>query len=98
MRFATPIGLLRAALGCFPRSFHRRFAGEMIEVFGDRCREVEERDGKRALFLLWCRTLAELLGAALMELGFKGSSQRCLVEQRAYSSESDQLLGSESIR
>jgi putative ABC transport system permease protein len=52
----------------FPRSFRRRFGGEIAETFTRLAEEAHDRDGWRGLGGLWLRTLADL--------GRQGGSER----------------------
>lgn len=56
-----------ALLAAYPKAFRREYGPQMAQVFGDLCREERERAGLVGLFLLWTRTILDLLRTAASE-------------------------------
>jgi hypothetical protein len=51
----------------YPREFRRRYGGEMVQVFGDLCREAKRRGGALGMMMLWVRTVPDLTSTAIVE-------------------------------
>lgn len=56
-----------ALLSIYPKSFRDAYGPQMVQVFGDLCREERERAGLAGLILLWARTVLDLLRTAASE-------------------------------
>jgi hypothetical protein len=56
--------IYRALLGLYPAAFRRRFADEMVHLFGDQLRDAR---GAERLSITWLRTLGDLLVTAASE-------------------------------
>ena len=56
-----------ALLSVYPRDFRAAYGSQMVQVFGDLCREQRERAGLIGLALLWARTVLDLLRTAASE-------------------------------
>lgn len=56
-----------ALLLVYPKSFRDAYGPQMVQVFGDSCREERERAGLVGLVLLWARTVLDLLQTAASE-------------------------------
>lgn len=56
-----------ALLSIYPKSFRDAYGPQMVQVFGDLCREEQERAGLVGLALLWARTVLDLLRTAASE-------------------------------
>ena len=50
----------------YPREFRRRYGDEMVQVFGDSCRDAERRGGTLGM-MLWVRTVSDLTSVAIVE-------------------------------
>ncbi|MDQ3864006.1 MAG: hypothetical protein M3317_11000 [Actinomycetota bacterium] len=57
----------RLVLLAYPKEFRRDFGGEMVQAFGDLCREEKRRGGVTGLVRVWVRTLADLAATAFAE-------------------------------
>jgi len=57
----------RALLLAYPREFRRDCGDEMVQAFGDLCREEKRRGGASGLASVWVRTLADLAATAFVE-------------------------------
>ena len=53
--------LYRALLVAYPREFRRQYSEQLVQAFGDLCREERGRHGRKGLLLLWVRTLGDLM-------------------------------------
>lgn len=56
-----------ALLLVYPKRFRDAYGPQMVQVFGDLCREEWERAGLVGLVLLWARTVLDLLRTAASE-------------------------------
>lgn len=56
-----------ALLLVYPKRFRDAYGPQMVQVFGDLCREEWEKAGLVGLVLLWARTVLDLLGTAASE-------------------------------
>ena len=56
-----------ALLLMYPKDFRNAYGPQMVQVFGDLCREQRERAGLFGLALLWARTVLDLLRTAASE-------------------------------
>jgi len=56
-----------ALLLMYPKGFRNAYGPQMVQVFGDLCREERERAGLIGLALLWARTVLDLLRTAASE-------------------------------
>ncbi len=56
-----------ALLLMYPKDFRLQYGSQMVQVFGDLCREQRERAGLIGLALLWVRTVLDLLRTAASE-------------------------------
>jgi len=56
-----------ALLVAYPKRFRDAYGPQMVQVFGDLCREQRERAGLVGLFALWARTVLDLLRTAASE-------------------------------
>ena len=57
----------RVLLLAYPREFRRDCGAEMIQAFGDLCREEKHRGGVSGLVSVWARTLPDLALTAFAE-------------------------------
>src|SRR5215212_10959912 len=57
----------RVLLLAYPREFRRDCGTEMVQVFGDLCREEMRRGGALGLVRVWARTLPDLVATAFAE-------------------------------
>ena len=57
----------RVLLLAYPREFRRDCGTEMVQVFGDLCREEMRRGGALGLVRVWARTLLDLVATAFAE-------------------------------
>jgi hypothetical protein len=51
----------------YPREFRRRSRGEMVQAFGDLCREAKWWGGASGLVMLWVRTVPDLASTEFAE-------------------------------
>jgi hypothetical protein len=51
----------------YPREFRGYYRGEMVQAFGDSCREAKRRGGALGLIMLWVRTVPDLASTAFAE-------------------------------
>ena len=51
----------------YPEEFRRRYRGEMVQAFGDSCREAKQRGGSSDLTMVWVRMVPDLASTALAE-------------------------------
>jgi hypothetical protein len=56
--------IYRKLLLAYPRAFRQVYGAEMVQVFGDRLREVRERTGRHADARVWAGTLLDLFKSA----------------------------------
>jgi hypothetical protein len=59
--------IYRLLLLAYPREFRRRFGGEMVQAFGDSCREARRRGGATGLVMVWVRTVPDIAFTAFAE-------------------------------
>jgi hypothetical protein len=59
--------IYRLLLLAYPREFRRQFGGEMVQAFGDSCREARRRGGVTGLVMVWVRTVPNLAFTAIAE-------------------------------
>ncbi|CAN5637748.1 hypothetical protein BH24ACT22_BH24ACT22_06430 [soil metagenome] len=52
--------LYRALLVAYPREFRCQYSEQLVQAFGDLCREELEQRGTKGLLVLWMRTLGDL--------------------------------------
>jgi hypothetical protein len=57
----------RVLLLAYPREFRRDCGTEMVQAFGDLCREEMRRGGALGLVRVWARTLPDLVATAFAE-------------------------------
>jgi hypothetical protein len=57
----------RVLILAYPREFRRDRGAEMVQVFGDLCREEKRRDGPPGLVMVWVRTVPDLAVTAFAE-------------------------------
>jgi len=57
----------RALLVVYPKEFRDAYGPQMVQAFGDLCRESVERGGSTGLIALWIRTLVNLASTAVVE-------------------------------
>jgi len=57
----------RALLLAYPREFRRDCGDEMVQAFGDLCREEKRRGGASGLVGVWVRTLPDLAATAFAD-------------------------------
>jgi hypothetical protein len=55
------------ALLAYPKEFRRDCGGEMVQAFGDLCREEKRRGGTSGLVRVWVRTVPDLVRTAFAE-------------------------------
>lgn len=54
-------------LAVYPRRFRELYGEEMVDVFEDECLERMQGGGRGRLLWFWCRSIADLLGNAVLE-------------------------------
>jgi hypothetical protein len=59
--------IYQALLLAYPREFRRDHGAEMVQVFGDLCREEKRRGGTFGLLMVWVRTVPDLAATAFAE-------------------------------
>ncbi len=70
-------GVYRMSLHLYPLQFRQRFGGEMLQVFDDRYREIEQSSGTRGLVRFGAQVLFDLVWSAYQEnFGSAGPSPR----------------------
>lgn len=52
--------LYRTLLVAYPKEFRQQYGEQLVQVFGDLCREELEQHGRKGLLVLWIRTLGDL--------------------------------------
>jgi hypothetical protein len=59
--------IYRVLLLAYPQEFRKDCGAEMVQAFGDMCREEKRRGGVSGLASLWARTLPDLAFTAFVE-------------------------------
>jgi capsular polysaccharide biosynthesis protein len=66
---AFSVRVYERLLAVYPAEFRREFGPSMKQVFRDQCMDATAAEGKRGLFLLWCRALLDWIKTVALEHG-----------------------------